>query len=89
MQTSQGASGFYILLNHNNQTGDADFSGNLRFWYAIFIWQTKQIIEQQNPKDRDNYYICPLNNERGQWLDYLESDIITVLQMSSSISLYC
>ena len=31
MQTSQGASGFYILLNHNNQTGDADFSGNLRF----------------------------------------------------------
>ena len=35
MQTSQGASGFYILLNHNNQTTEADFSGSLWFLYTI------------------------------------------------------
>ena len=35
MQTSQRASGFYILLNHNNQMSDADFSGSLWFLYTI------------------------------------------------------
>jgi hypothetical protein len=35
MQTSQRAPGFYILLNHNNQMSDADFSEGLWILYTI------------------------------------------------------